>query len=132
MTESVTVFFPVYRDESTVERVTSKALDVCRSITDDFEVIIVDDGSPDRAGEIADELAAQHPEVRVIHHAQEPRLRRGGALGPARRARRMDLLHGRRRRVRPLRTSPGSWRLRHHYELIITFRYAGGTGAGAS
>ena len=63
MAETVTVFFPVYRDELTVGRVTDKAIDVCRRIADDFEVIIVDDGSPDRAGAIAANAAIvdDHP-----------------------------------------------------------------------
>jgi dolichol-phosphate mannosyltransferase len=35
----------------------------------DSQVIIVDDNSPDGTGELADELAAQHPGVRVIHRS---------------------------------------------------------------
>jgi glycosyltransferase involved in cell wall biosynthesis len=87
--ETLTVFFPVYRDEPTVERVTDKALDVCRRITDDFEVVIVDDGSPDRAGAIADELAARHPP------RQEPGLRRCRADGPGGEHQGLDLPHRR-------------------------------------
>ena len=56
--DSLSVFFPVYNDEATVQRVTEKALRVCGEIADTYEVIIVDDGSPDASGRIADELAA--------------------------------------------------------------------------
>jgi glycosyltransferase involved in cell wall biosynthesis len=65
---NITLFFPVYRDENTVRRVTEKSLTVLAEVANRYEVIIVDDGSPDRAGAIADELAAQHPEVKVVHH----------------------------------------------------------------
>lgn len=34
----------------------------------DYEVIIIEDGSPDRTGEVADELAEKYEKVRVIHH----------------------------------------------------------------
>ena len=34
---------------------------------DDIQVIVVDDGSPDRSGEIAEEFAAQFPCIQVIH-----------------------------------------------------------------
>jgi glycosyltransferase involved in cell wall biosynthesis len=64
----ISLFFPVFRDEHTVRTVAEKALAVLREVADRYEVVIVDDGSPDRAGEIADELAAECPEVSVIHH----------------------------------------------------------------
>ncbi|BAF59647.1 glycosyltransferases [Pelotomaculum thermopropionicum SI] len=65
---SITIFFPCYNEEQNVERVAREALAVARQISDDFEIIIVNDGSRDRTGEIADGLAKEFPEVRVIHH----------------------------------------------------------------
>ncbi len=65
---SIAVFFPVYGDEGTVERVALKSLKVLSEIASDYKVIIVDDGSPDRSGEIADKLAEQHPEIISVHH----------------------------------------------------------------
>jgi glycosyltransferase involved in cell wall biosynthesis len=65
---NISVFFPVYRDERTVRTVTEKALAVLREVANQYEVVIIDDGSPDRAGEIADELAREYPEVSVVHH----------------------------------------------------------------
>lgn len=67
---NISVFFPVYKDELTVERVTRKALDVLSEIAADYEVLIIDDGTPCRAGEIADRLSLENPKVRVIHHAR--------------------------------------------------------------
>ena len=65
----VSLFFPVYNDERTVRLVAERALRMLRQVATAFEIIIVDDGSPDRAGAIADELAREHPDIiRVIHH----------------------------------------------------------------
>jgi len=75
---SITVFFPCYNEEANVENTTRAALKTCRRISNDFEVIIVNDGSKDRTGEIADRLAAEIPEVRAVHN--NPNLGYGGAL----------------------------------------------------
>jgi len=75
---SISVFFPCYNEEANVERTTLAALAVFEKISDDFEVIIVDDGSRDRTGEIADGLAAEHARVRAVHN--RPNLGYGGAL----------------------------------------------------
>jgi glycosyltransferase involved in cell wall biosynthesis len=72
------VFFPCYNEEENVERTTLAALSAVRRISDDFEIIIVNDGSRDRTGEIADRLAAAHSEVRAVHN--HPNLGYGGAL----------------------------------------------------
>ncbi len=64
----ISLFFPVYNDEQTVATVTQKALKVLAEVAEEYEVVIVDDGSPGRSGEIADELAAEHERVRVVHH----------------------------------------------------------------
>jgi glycosyltransferase involved in cell wall biosynthesis len=64
----ISIFFPCYNEEQNVEKVTCEALDTARQISDDYEIIIVNDGSRDRTAEIADELAAKFPQVRAVHH----------------------------------------------------------------
>lgn len=75
---SLTIFYPCYNEEANVERVTRAAVAVGRRIADDLEVLIVNDGSRDRTGEIADRLAAEIPEVRAVHN--RPNQGYGGAL----------------------------------------------------
>jgi len=119
----VSLFFPVYRDEATVERVTRKAVAIMDELASEYEVIIVDDGSPDHAGEVADELARTIPGVHVIHH--ERNMGYGAALRSGFRAARYEWIcftdgddeydvDDLRRLIR----------LRDYYDLIITFRYA--------
>lgn len=66
---TVSLFFPAYRDERTIRTVVERGLQLLQGYASAFEILIVDDGSPDRSGEIADELALEHPGiVRAIHH----------------------------------------------------------------
>lgn len=64
----ISFFFPAYHDEATVEPLARRLDAVLGELADDHEIIIVDDASPDRSGEIADALAAENPRVRVVHH----------------------------------------------------------------
>ena len=75
---AISVFFPCYNEEANVERTTAAALRALRRLSTDFEIIIVNDGSKDRTGEIADRLAHEHAEVRAVHN--RPNLGYGGAL----------------------------------------------------
>lgn len=54
------------------------ALMTLRELTDDYEVIVVNDGSADYTAEVLTELALRYPELRVIHHEQNRGY--GGAL----------------------------------------------------
>ena len=75
---SLSVFYPCYNEEANVVRTTESALAALKTISADFEVIVVNDGSKDRTGELADELAAKYPQVRAVHN--HPNLGYGGAL----------------------------------------------------
>jgi glycosyltransferase involved in cell wall biosynthesis len=67
----LSVFLPCYEEEGSVARTVERAVAVLRDRDlDRFEVIVVNDGSRDRTGAIADALAAEHDEVRVAHHVQ--------------------------------------------------------------
>ena len=46
----------------------ARALQVLKSITDDFELLIVDDGSSDGSERLAQDLAAGEPRLRVVRH----------------------------------------------------------------
>ena len=49
---SLTAFFPAYNDQHTIERIVRTAAEEMRKVTDDFEVLVVDDGSKDETGAI--------------------------------------------------------------------------------
>ena len=74
----LTFFFPAYNEEENVRETVGRALDEIGPLVDgSIEILIVDDGSTDRTPQLADELAAADPRVRVHH--QENR-GYGGAL----------------------------------------------------
>jgi glycosyltransferase involved in cell wall biosynthesis len=75
----LSVFFPAYNDSGTIASLVIRAVQVAGTLTADFEVIVVDDGSRDATPLILDELAAQYPgRVRIVHH--ETNRGYGGAL----------------------------------------------------
>lgn len=60
----ISVIVPVYK----VEKYLNKCIDSILAQTfEDFELILVDDGSPDRCGEICDEYARRDNRIKVIH-----------------------------------------------------------------
>ena len=119
----ITIFFPVYKDENTIEIVTEKSIAVLQQLTDDYEVLIIDDCSPDRSGEIADELVQKYPDiVRVIHH--ETNKGYGSSVREGLNNARHDWVcftdGDNEYDVNDLLKM---YSLRDHYHLIITFRY---------
>jgi len=75
---SISVFFPAYNDGGTIPSMVLTALMTLRELSDDYEVIVVNDGSADYTAAVLEELAKRYPELRVIHHGQNQGY--GGAL----------------------------------------------------
>lgn len=67
---SVTVFFPCYNDAGTIPTMILRALQVLPGITDDYEVVVINDGSRDDSAQVLDVLAARFDHLRVIHREQ--------------------------------------------------------------
>ncbi len=65
----LSVFFPAYNEEKNLKNTVLKAIDVLEDTADQWEVIIVDDGSKDKTGKIAKEIIKDYPDqVRLITH----------------------------------------------------------------
>src|SRR5207237_646730 len=65
---SLSVFFPAYNDSGTIASMVIRTVQTASTLTPDFEVIVVDDGSADGTAAIADELARTYPQGRAVHH----------------------------------------------------------------
>ncbi|PYR77598.1 MAG: glycosyltransferase family 2 protein [Acidobacteria bacterium] len=72
----LSMFFPAYNDGGTIASLVILAVRVASTLTPDFEVIVVNDGSSDSTKAILDDLARTYPNVRAVHH---PRNRGYGA-----------------------------------------------------
>lgn len=64
----LSVFLPAHNEEENLERVVGAFAAELIRVADAFEIVIVDDGSRDHTGVIADRLAAADAHVRVVHH----------------------------------------------------------------
>lgn len=121
--DGITLFFPIYNDERTVRKMAEKSLKVLAELSDQYELIIIDDCSPDRAGQIADEVSRENPgKIRVIHHPKN--LGYGMALRTGFEAAKYEWIC----------FTDGDdeydvfdfkklFKLKNYYDLIITFRY---------
>jgi len=66
--KNISFFFPAFNDEGTVQKMVEDAISVLKSVSNDYEIIIVDDGSVDNTGKVADEMAKKYSKVKVVHH----------------------------------------------------------------
>jgi glycosyltransferase involved in cell wall biosynthesis len=75
---SISAFFPAYNDWATIASQVVLVSRTLAELTDDWEVIVVNDASPDHCAEVLDELAKLVPRLRVVTHAKNRGY--GGAL----------------------------------------------------
>jgi dolichol-phosphate mannosyltransferase len=72
------LILPTYNEAENVQAIVPAAGEVLASAAPDgFRVLVVDDGSPDGTGRLADELAAEHEWVQVLHRTEK------NGIGPA-------------------------------------------------
>jgi glycosyltransferase involved in cell wall biosynthesis len=74
----LSIFFPAYNDWGTIASLVVLAGSVARELTDDYEIIVVNDASPDHTARILAELQAHEPRLRVVTHERNRGY--GGAL----------------------------------------------------
>ncbi len=67
---SITAFFPCYNDAGTIPTMIIRALQALEEVTDDYEIIVINDGSKDDSARILDELARHYAHMRVIHRPE--------------------------------------------------------------
>jgi len=65
---SLSVIMPAHNEEEAIAHTVHEVIDTLTTWMQDFEVIVVDDGSRDRTGVILDTIAEVHTCLRVIHH----------------------------------------------------------------
>jgi glycosyltransferase involved in cell wall biosynthesis len=64
----LSAFFPAYNEAENVERMVDAFRSVLPQVAEDYEIIIVNDGSKDKTREIADRLARGDQRIRAVHH----------------------------------------------------------------
>jgi dolichol-phosphate mannosyltransferase len=73
----VWLILPTYNEAENIAGIVAAALPQLASTGLEHRVLIVDDGSPDGTGRLADRLASEHPEVEVLHRTSKE------GIGPA-------------------------------------------------
>lgn len=64
---NLSIFFPSFNEEKNIEIIVKYARAALKKYTIKYEILIIDDGSTDKTGDVADVIAKKYPHVRVIH-----------------------------------------------------------------
>lgn len=75
---NLSIFFPFWNEEENIERVVRKTIPLAQKVAEQWEIVMVDDGSSDKTLEIAQKLAKDDPRLKVISH--QPNRGYGAAL----------------------------------------------------
>ena len=75
---SISAFFPCYNDSKTIGGLVIDALDTLKTLTKDYEVIVVNDGSQDESAKVLEGLSKKYKHLKVVTHKKNRGY--GGAL----------------------------------------------------
>lgn len=80
-TRTISLFVAALNEEGVIETTVREVVSEVAPRFAQYEIILVDDGSSDRTGEIMDDLGAEFPEIRVIHNSRNLGLGRTYSIG---------------------------------------------------
>jgi len=66
--KSLSIFLPCYNDAGTIGSLVISAYEVAKSLTDDFEVIVIDDGSDDNSKDVLNSLLKIYQDLKIVYH----------------------------------------------------------------
>ncbi len=66
--KGISFFCPAYYDAENIGPLVNKAVNLFSQLCEDYEIVVVNDGSPDNIAEVLDKLASRHKKLKVIHH----------------------------------------------------------------
>lgn len=75
---SLSIFFPSLNDAQILPELIRKAVAVAKKVSNDFEIIVINDGSTDNTKEVLNELQKKYAMLKVVHHDKNRGY--GGAL----------------------------------------------------
>ena len=64
----ISIIFPLYKDKRTAKKMVLESLKILKKTTSNFEIIAVDDGCPDKSGEIVKKFAKKDNRIKVFFH----------------------------------------------------------------
>ncbi|MFN8387427.1 MAG: glycosyltransferase family 2 protein [Anaerolineales bacterium] len=65
---NISAVFPAFNDGGTIASMVSAASIALRQLTQEYEIIVVNDGSSDYTATVLEEMKEKYPELKVIHH----------------------------------------------------------------
>lgn len=68
--QSLSIFFPTYNDSKSIPRLIVESILVAKNITNDYEIIVIDDGSKDDTENILGKLQKRYKKLKVVHHSK--------------------------------------------------------------
>jgi glycosyltransferase involved in cell wall biosynthesis len=75
---SISFVFPMFNESSNISGTIARASDLAKTLTDDYEIVIVDDASTDGSGDMVDAIASQDKHVKSVRLKVNSKF--GGAL----------------------------------------------------
>ena len=60
--------FPVYKDSRTIKKMIKQSLTVLNAVSKKFEILIIDDGCPEKTGIIAKKITRNQKNIKIIFH----------------------------------------------------------------